>query len=108
MKIIPAVITALTAWSVAACTPAHPDTSTKPPPTVAAPSGTEGDDGAGDLAGHPEWSITCGEDGVLLEVEPDTPETREAAKKRCARDDEAINDAPWPSGWHPTTLPTGR
>lgn len=100
-----ASVVVLAASTLAACHTAAPGTKPASPAPAPAPSSTEGDDGAGDLAGYPEWRISCGEGGELLEVEPDTPATREAAKARCAKDEDAINDAPWPSGWRPTTLP---
>lgn len=53
-----------------------------------------------------EYSAECDGNGHALHVRPDTPAAREQAGHACSVEDSAIANAPWPSGFHPTSLPT--
>ncbi|MBV8932755.1 MAG: hypothetical protein JO285_09445 [Kutzneria sp.] len=87
-----AVALAGAAGAIALCLAAcDPHTAPTRPVTAVQSSG----DG-GDVA----YSAEC--DGrSAVHVHPGTPAAQAAADKACARADEAIKTAPWPSGVHP-------
>ncbi|MBB5807038.1 hypothetical protein F4560_006806 [Saccharothrix ecbatanensis] len=89
---IATVALAVTAvWLVAAC---HPVTGQgTDPATVDTPV---------DVTRDVEFSTSCDDTGFAFDIEPNTPEAREAAQRACRRIHDAVESADWPEGLKPT------
>jgi hypothetical protein len=48
-----------------------------------------------------EFSAMCDETGFAYNVEPDTADAQEAARRFCRNVDTAIDNADWPAGFRP-------
>ncbi|MBP2341091.1 hypothetical protein JOF41_007345 [Saccharothrix coeruleofusca] len=56
-----------------------------------------------------DWGFTetaCDQHNRAFNVRPDTPEAWAAAQEWCDRSGQLIEQAPWPDGIHPTSIPT--
>lgn len=50
------------------------------------------------------FSAGCDADNHAVNVQPDTAEARRAAEHACQVTGKAVDNAPWPDGWHPGPL----
>lgn len=59
-----------------------------------------GSDSSGTSTDVP-FTADCDAHGQAVDVQPDTAAARQAADRMCAATESEVNNAPWPSGWHP-------
>jgi hypothetical protein len=86
------------AATATSCTPHGAGGATGTSRSTPDPTPESGDDS------QVSFSAGCDADNHAVHVQPDTAEARRAAEHTCQVTGAAIDNAPWPDGWHPVPL----
>ncbi|MFD9734310.1 hypothetical protein [Umezawaea sp. NPDC059074] len=91
--------TALITFLVLLLSACEPGTTPSPLDPAAVPVEVQDAPRASDM--DVEFSAMCDDTGFAYDVEPDTAEAQEAARRFCRNADTAIDSADWPAGLRP-------